>query len=196
MGEMSDMTFEDRAGSVAAHAKGFLAKAREAAGDLVERMKEMSEELVWINHLRLTPVGTGLMATYDAVGTGLSGLVISPRTAGPLLKGQGYLLETALEVPPGYFLRGVRIGMESSSRDCYLNLIRLAQVNDPPDSAVLLGEDERAHRAVGARSVDSEDLSVDPRRGPVLLTLGFGFEDPGGWVVVRSVGMRLSRNPA
>jgi hypothetical protein len=193
---MSDMTYEERAGSVAAQAKGFLARAKEAAGDLVERMKEMSEELVWINHLRLAPVGTGLMATYDAVGTGLSGLVVSPRTTGPLAKGQGYLLETALEVPPGFFLRGVRVGLESSSRDCFLSLIRLAQVNDPPDSAVLLGEDERAHRAVGAQSVDSEDVSVDPRRGPVLLTFGFGFEDPGGWVVVRSLGMRLSRSPS
>lgn len=193
---MSDMTFEDRTGSVAAHARGFLAKAKEAAGDLVDRMKEMNEELVWINHLRLTPVGTGLMVSYDAVGTGLSGLVVSPRTAAPLLKGQGYLLETALEVPPGFFLRGVRVGVEASNQECFLGLIRLAQVNDPPDSAVLLGEDERPHRAVGPLSIDSEDVSVDPRRGPVLLTLGFGFDDPGGWVVVRSLGMRLSRSPA
>jgi hypothetical protein len=193
---MDDMTFDERAGTVAAQARGFLARAKEAAGDLVERVKEMNEELVWINHLRLAPAGNGLMATHDAVGTGLSGLVVSPRTAAPLLRGQGYLLETALEMPPGWFLRGIRIGLEASSAECHLNLIRLAQVNDPPDSAILLGEDERAHRAVGPVSVESESVSVDPRRGPVLLTLGFAFGDPGGWVVVRGLGMRLSRSPA
>jgi hypothetical protein len=193
---MSEMTFDDEPGSVASQARGFLARAKEAAGDLVERVKEMGDELMWINHLRLAPAGNGLMAAYDAVGTGLSGLVVSPRTASPLLRGQGYLLETALEVPPGFFLRGVRIGLEASSPDCYLNLIRLAQVNDPPDVAILLGEDDRAHRAAGPVSVESEGVSVDPRRGPVLLTLGFGFEDPAGWVVVRGLGMRLSRSPA
>lgn len=193
---MSEARFDDRAGSVAHQARSFLARAKEAAGDFVERVKELSEEVMWINHLTLAPAGTGLMVTHDAVGTGLSGLVVSPRTAASLVSGGGYLLETALEAPPGFFLRSMRIGLEASSPECCLSLIRLSQVNDPPDSAILLSEDEREHRAVGPVAVETEDMSVDPRLGPVLLTLGFIFGDPGGWVVIRALGMRLSRSPA
>ena len=193
---MSDTTFDDRMGAVAQQARSFLARAKEAAGDFVERVKEMSEEVMWINHFALAPATTGLMVAHDAVGTGLSGLVVSPRTAAPLVTGNGYLLETGLEVPPGFFLRGIRIGQEASSAECCLNLIRLCQVNDPPDSAVLLCEDDHEHRAVGPVAIDAECTPADPRLGPVLLTLGFTFGDPGGWVVIRALGMRLSRSPA
>ena len=193
---MSEASFDDRAGSVAQQARSFLARAKEAAGDFVDRVKELTEEVMWINHLALLPARTGLMVTHDAVGTGLSGLVVSPRTAGPLVTGDGYVLETGLTVPPGFFLRGIRIGLEASSSECCLSLIRLSQVNDPPDSAILLCEDDRQHRAVGPVAIEAESTPVDPRLGPVLATLGFTFDDPGGWVVIRALGMRLSRSPA
>jgi hypothetical protein len=193
---MSGATFDERAGSVAQQARSFLARAKEAAGDFVERVKELSEEVMWINHFALAPARTGLMVAHDAVGTGLSGLVVSPRTAAPRVTGDGYVLETGLEVPPGFFLRGIRIGLEASSAECCLSLIRLSQVNDPPTSAILLCEDDRKHRAVGAVAIEAEGTPADPRLGPVLLTLGFTFGDPGGWVVIRAVGMRLSRSPA
>jgi hypothetical protein len=193
--DMTGMRFDEGAGVVGQQARSFLARAKEAAGDFVERVKELSEEIAWVNHFALAPAGTGLMVAHDAVGLGLSGLVVSPRTAAPA-PGDGYLLETALEVPPGFFLRGVRIGLEASGPDCGIDLIRLSQMNDPPDSALLLCEDDRAHRAVGPVAVESEAVSVDPRPGPVLLTLGFAFGDPAGCVVIRALGMRLSRSPA
>jgi hypothetical protein len=193
---MSGMRFEEGMGSVAQQARSFFTRAKEAAGDLVERVKELGEEIVWANHLALDPAGTGLMVAHDPVGGRLSGLVVSPRTAVPPASGNGYLLETVLEVPPGFFLRGIRVGLESSNPTCCVNLIRLAQMNDPPDSANLLWEDAREHRTTGPAAVEVEAVSIDPKLGPVLLTLGFAFGDPGGYVVIRALGMRLSRNPA
>jgi hypothetical protein len=191
---MNETTYQQRPETVADQAKSFLARAKEAAGELVDRVKELSEEIVWVNHFRLVPAGTGVMVVHDAVGVGQSGLVVLPRTSTGA--GEGYLLETVLEVPPAFFLRGVRIGFEASTPDCCMNLIRLSQLNDPPDAAILLAEDAQEHRAVGPAAIEVDSPAIDGKTGPVVLTLGFAFDDPGGWLTIRGLGMRLSRSPA
>lgn len=179
---------------MAEQARSFLARAKEAAEELVDRVRELSEDLVWVNHFQLAPAGIGVMVAHDAVGTGQSGLVVLPRTASPA--GDEYLLETVLEVPPGFHLRALRVGFEASSPECCIDLIRLSQINDPPDAAILLMDDDRVHRAVGPAAVEIEAPSIDSTAGPVVLTLGFAFDDPQGWVAIRGLGLRLSRSPA
>ncbi|MGH2720398.1 MAG: hypothetical protein ACRDJO_02185 [Actinomycetota bacterium] len=191
---MNDTTYRQERGAKAEQAKSFLARAKEAAEELVDRVRELGEDLVWVDHLRLSPAGTGVMVVHDAVGTGQSGLVVLPRTTGSA--GEAYLLETVLEVPPGFHLRAVRVGFEASSPECCIDLIRLSQLNDPPDAAILLVDDDRARRAAGPAAVEVEAPSIDATAGPVVLTLGFAFEDPRGWVTIRGLGLRLSRSPA
>ncbi|MGH2688291.1 MAG: hypothetical protein ACRDKW_05730, partial [Actinomycetota bacterium] len=141
---MNDTTSRQGSGGMADQAKSFLARAKEAAEELVDRVRELGEDLVWVNHFRLAPAGNGVMVVHDAVGTGQSGLVVLPRTS--RAAGEGYLLETVLEVPPGFHLRAVRVGLEASSPECCIHLVRLSQIKDPPDAAVLLLDDDRAHR--------------------------------------------------
>lgn len=191
---MNETTYRQESGGMADQAKTFLARAKEAAEELVGRVREMSEDLVWVDHFRLAPAGNGVMVVHDAVGTGQSGLVVLPRTSRSA--GEEYVLETVLEVPPGFHLRAVRLGFEASSPECCIDLIRVSQINDPPDAATLLLDDDRRHPAVGPAAVEVDTQSIDSTAGPVVLTLGFAFDDPTGWVAIRGLGLRLSRSPA
>ena len=127
---MNETTYRQESGGMADQAKTFLARAKEAAEELVGRVREMSEDLVWVDHFRLAPAGNGVMVVHDAVGTGQSGLVVLPRTSRSA--GEEYVLETVLEVPPGFHLRAVRLGFEASSPECCIDLIRLSRSTTRP----------------------------------------------------------------
>jgi len=160
---------------------------------------------MWINHLDFlagnTDVVTSFNATSSGVGGGLSGLIIQSTTAGEdSVSGGNKVVELGLEVPPGWLLRGVRVCYELSDARSFISQIRLAQVQDPPATALVHLDDATDLVAPGPVCVDSAQLTgseIDPSVGSVLLSLRVNFDAAGiigtgaDRIVLRSVGLHL-----
>src|SRR5215217_2105072 len=100
---------------------------------------EEQAQLMWINHFALLPGDDSVKTTFNAVnsgvGGGLTGLVITSTTTGEIgTSGGNKVVHMAVEVPPGYTVNGVRIGYELTSAASFISQIRLAQVQDPPQT--------------------------------------------------------------
>jgi hypothetical protein len=162
-----------------------------------EPKEKASTRLMWVNHLSLLPGDPSLQTSFNAVssgvGGGLSGLVIQSTTTGDTAPGGGNkVVHKALDVPPGLIIKGVRICYELSNARSFITQIRLAQVQDPPSSALVLLDDGTNHTAVGPVCVESTPCNVDPAKGPLLLSLRVNFGNTADRIVVRGVGLRLS----
>jgi len=154
-------------------------------------------QLMWINHFELLPgddsVKTSFNAVNSGVGGGLTGLVITSTTTGEIAaNGGNKVVHMAVEVPPGYNVNGVRVGYELTSASTFISQIRLAQVQDPPQTATVLLDDGTDQTDVGPKDVDSASTSIDPAAGPLLLSLRVNFGDTSDKIVVRSLGLHLS----
>jgi hypothetical protein len=152
---------------------------------------------MWIDHLALLPgdpsVQTSFNAISSGVGGGLSGLIIKSTTTGDTGQGGGNkVVQTALEVPPGFKITGVRVCFEYSNKRSFIDQIRLAQVQNPPSSAVVLLDDPTHHNEAGPVCVDSQPTSIDPSKGAVLLDLRVNFGNTSDKIVIRALGLRLS----
>ena len=97
----------------------------------------------------------------------------------------------------------MRVCYELSNSNSYISQIRLAQVQDPPSTALVLLDDATDLVNMGPVCVDSAQLpagsAIDPSAGSVLLSLRVYF-DAGGIIGVgndrialRGVGLRLFR---
>jgi hypothetical protein len=155
---------------------------------------------MWINHLDLLPgdgsVSTSFNAINSGVGGGLAGLVITSSTTGDTApSGGNKVVWTGTQVPPGYIITGVRTCYELSSRGSFITQTRLAQMQDPPSSAVVQMDDGTDLNAAGPVCVDSQPTSVDPARGEVLLSYRVNFGATGDRIAVRAVGLRLAPRP-
>lgn len=153
--------------------------------------------LMWVNHLSLLPGDSSVQTSFNAVssgvGGGLSGLVIQSTTTGDTVPGGGNkVVHKALDVPPGLIIKGVRICYELSNTRSFITQIRLAQVQDPPATALVLLDDGTNHTAQGPICVDSMPCNVDPTKGPLLLSLRVNFGNTADRIVVRGVGLHLS----
>jgi hypothetical protein len=156
-------------------------------------------EIMWINHLDLLPGDPSVITSFNAVnsgvGGGLAGLVVESTTIGEEAEGGGNkVVWTGLQVPPGYLVTGVRVCYESTSQDTYISQIRLAQVQDPPDAALVLLDDDTDLIDTGPICVDSAppfDDTIDPSLGAVLLSLRVYFGDLSDSIVIRGVGLYL-----
>src|SRR5579862_22663 len=110
--------------------------------------------LMWINPLDFLAgdpsVQTSFNAVDSGVGSGLSGLIITSTTTGDTAQGGGNkVVERGLDVPPGYDIVGVRICYELSSTSSYIDDIRLAQVQNPPATAIVKLDDSTPQNAAG-----------------------------------------------
>jgi hypothetical protein len=155
--------------------------------------------LMWINHFELLPgddsVKTSFNAVNSGVGGGLTGLVITSTTTGEIATGGGNkVVHMAIEVPPGYVVNGVRVGYELTNSASFISQIRLAQVQDPPKSALVLLDDGTDQTDVGPKDVDSASTSIDAAAGPLLLSLRVNFGSTADRIVVRSLGLHLTES--
>jgi hypothetical protein len=168
------------------------------AGVRQEKDKKRRDALMWLNHLDLLPGDPTVITSFNAitsgVGGGLSGLIIESTTTGDTSEGGGNkVVEMALDVPPGLSVTGVRLCYELSSASSFISQIRLAQVQNPPGSATVLLDDGTDQTDVGPICVDSEPTSIDPALGPLLLSLRTNFGSSSDRIVVRGLGLHLSR---
>ncbi len=151
---------------------------------------------MWINHLVFLPgdpsVTTSFNAVSSGVGGGLSGLVIASSTLGDQAQGGGNkVVETALEVPPGFDIVSVRVCYENSNPRSFMTQTRLAQVQNPPSTATVLLDDPTHLNAAGPVCVNSKPTSVKPGKGSVLLSLRLNYADTSDKIVLRAVGLNL-----
>lgn len=153
-------------------------------------------ETMWIDHLVFLAgdpsVQTSFNAVNSGVGGGLSGLIITSSTLGDEAEGGGNkVVETALEVPPGFDIVSVRICYENSNPRSFITQTRLAQVQNPPATALVLLDDPAHLNAAGPVCVNSQATLVDPAKGSVLLSLRLNFGDTSDKIVLRAVGLNL-----
>ena len=153
--------------------------------------------IMWVNHFDLLPgdssVKTSFNAVNSGVGGGLTGLVIESTTTGENAQGGGNkVVHMGLQVPPGYSIKGVRVCYELSNKRSFISQIRLAQVQTPPQSALVLLDDGTDQTNPGPICVDSAATSVDPAAGEVLLSLRVNFGNTSDKIVVRALGLHLS----
>jgi len=151
---------------------------------------------MWIDHLVFLPgdpsVQTSFNAVNSGVGGGLSGLIITSSTLGDEAQGGGNkVVETALEVPPGFQIVSVRVCYENSNPRSFITQTRLAQVQNPPSTAIVLLDDPTHLNAAGPVCVNSQPTLVNPAKGSVLLDLRVNFGDTTDKIVLRAVGLNL-----
>ena len=162
-----------------------------------------ADELLWIDHLGMLAGDPSVSVSFNAinsgVGGGLSGLIVESSTLGEDAEGGGNkVVETAVQVPPGYLVDGVRVCYEYSSAASFISQVRLAQVQDPPDTASVLLDDGTDLLDPGPVCVDSAAPfaeTIDPAPGALLLSLRVNFGDTADRIVVRGVALHLTADP-
>jgi hypothetical protein len=152
--------------------------------------------IMWVNHLSLLPGDPSVVTSFNAVssgvGGGLSGLVIESKTTGDTgASGGNKVVEKSLDIPPGFRVKAVRVGYENSNTRSYITQVRLAQVQNPPATAVVLLDDPAHLNAAGPTFADSAAASINPAAGPLLLSLRVNFGNTSDKIVVRGLGLHL-----
>jgi hypothetical protein len=155
---------------------------------------------MWIDHLSLVPGDPSVTTTHNAVnsgvGGGLAALVVHSSTTGEAAQGGGNkVVWTALEVPLGFNVVGVRICYELTSMASFISQVRLAQVQNPPSSALVLLDDATNHTAVGPVCVDVKAPTIDPEKGSLLLDLRVNFGSTSDRIAIRALGLWLTPKP-
>jgi len=168
--------------------------AARSAGFRARRPKPI---VLWINHLGLLAGDPSVTVSFNAVnsnvGGGLSGLVIESSTTGAFAQGGGGKgVETGVEVPPGYLIKGVRLCYELSNSRSFVSQIRLAQLQNPPSTALVLLDDPTNLTNPGPVCVNSQSTSINPGTGGVRLSLFVDFGDTSDRIVIRGVGLMLA----
>lgn len=172
----------------------------------IDTLTASRSALMWINHFDFLPgaddVVTSFNSTSSGVGGGLRALVIQSTTAGEISTGGGNkVVHLALQVPPGWLIRSVRVCYELSNARSFISQIRLAQVQDPPSSALVFLDDGLDLVDPGPLCVNSAALpagfEIDPAAGSVLLSLRVNFDAAGiigagdDRIALRAVGLNL-----
>ena len=153
-------------------------------------------KVMWIDHLSLLPGDPSVTTTHNAVnsgvGGGLAALVVHSSTTGENAQGGGNkVVWTALEVPPGFNVVGVRLCYELTSAHSFISQVRLAQVQNPPATASVLLDDPTNHTAVGPLCVDVKSPTIDPAKGALLLDLRVSFGNTADRIAIRGVALWL-----
>lgn len=161
---------------------------------------EPVEAVMWINHLDMLAGDPSVQVSFNAVtsgvGGGLSGLIIESTTVGDTATpGGNKVVQKGTLVPPGYLVTGVRTCYELSNARSFITQVRLAQVQDPPASAIVRLDDGTDLVDPGPLCVDSAATQIDPSEGELLLSLRVNFGDTGDRIVVRALGLHLRTAP-
>jgi hypothetical protein len=167
----------------------------------VDKPEPVPPKVYWLNHLDFLPgdvsVKTAFNAVTSGVGSGLAGLIVTSTTTGETAAGGGNkVVEMAVEAPLGQRIAGVRVCYEYSTgkkpSPTYISQIRLAQVQNPPSTALVLLDDGTDQTHPGPICVNSKPaVDIDPAKGPLLLSLRVNFADTKDKIVIRGVGLIL-----
>jgi hypothetical protein len=157
----------------------------------------------WVNHFDLlsgdpSVTTTSSLSTNSGVGSGLTALVITSKTTGDVdSDGGNKVVQMALELQPKTRIVGVRLCYELSDpgqNGSYIDQIRLAQIQNPPSSAIVLLDDGTVQDASGPTCVNSALASpaIKAKNGSVLLSLRVNFSNVADKIAVRAVGLLVN----
>lgn len=166
-----------------------LTEARESRDPLANVM--------WVNHFDLLSGDTSdITTTYDStssgVGGGLTGLVIQSSSEGDTFPlGGNKVVHMALDLPKQTKIYGVRVCYENSSKASFISQIRLAQVQNPPSSALVKLDDATDLTDPGPVCVNSAKVipAINSKDGSVLLSLRVNTDDVTDRIVIRALGL-------
>ena len=151
--------------------------------------------VMWLNHLDLLPGDSSVQTSFTAVSSmvgGLSGLNIQSTTTGDIgIQGGNKVVEMGVPTIPGYTIIGVRVCYELSDPRSFITQIRLAQLQNPPSSALVMLDDGTDFVNKGPVCVTSAATSIDPQKGAVRLSLRLNFGSTSDVIVVRGIGLVL-----
>ena len=125
-------------------------------------------------------------------------LVISSSTTGDVDSfGGNKVVQMALELQPMTRIVGVRICYELSDpgpSGSYIDQIRLAQIQNPPSTALVMLDDATVQDAAGPTCVNSAFASppIEAKNGSVLLSLRVNFSNAANLIAVRAVGLLVN----
>jgi hypothetical protein len=157
----------------------------------------------WVNHFDLlsgdpSVTKTSSLSTNSGVGGGLTALVITSSTTGDTDSfGGNKVVQMALELQPKTHIVGVRLCYELSDpgpSGSFVDQIRLAQIQDPPATALVLLDDATAQNASGPTCVNSALVSppIRAKDGSILLSLRVNFSNTADLIAVRAVGLLVN----
>jgi hypothetical protein len=157
----------------------------------------------WVNHFDLlsgdpSVTTTSSLSTNSGVGSGLTALVITSSTTGDVDSfGGNKVVQMALELHPKTRIVGVRVCYELSDpgpSGSFIDQIRLAQIQNPPSTALVLLDDATAQNASGPTCVNSALVSppIRAKNGSVLLSLRVNFSNVADEIAVRAVGLLVN----
>lgn len=159
---------------------------------------ESGRQIMWVNHFDLLPGNiTDITTTYDStnsgIGSGLTGLVIQSASLGDTFpSGGNKVVQMALELPKQTKITGVRVCYEySTGSTSFISQIRLAQVQNPPSSALVLLDDATQLTASGPVCVNSVAVkpAIKAANGPILLSLRMDTGNTADRIVIRGLGV-------
>jgi hypothetical protein len=88
-------------------------------------------------------------------------------------------------------ITGIRVCYENSANASFITQVRLAQVQDPPSSAVVNLDDGTDLNATGPVCVDTATVksAIKSKNGPVLLSLRVNIGNVNDKIVIRGLGV-------
>lgn len=189
--------------------QGDITKIEGEVSDLQKEVNAIEDFLnapatMWINYLGFLSGDTSVLtATYrsanSGVGTGLGGLVITSSTLGAIDSfGGDKFISTGLQVPPHFSIAGVRICYEwSAGSTSHITQIRLAQLQNPPSTALVKLDDPTIQPSLAPVCVDSTTLTtpLDASLGQVTLDLRINTGNIADKLVLRGVALHLVPTP-
>ena len=156
-------------------------------------MGQTRRTIMWINHLVLLPGDPSVITSFNAVQSG--GLVVRSNTTGEIAQGGGNkVVHTALQVPPDYIIKRVRVCYELSNSRSFISQIRLSQLQNPPSQAIVMLDDATDRTNPGPVCVASADTTVDPSLGVVGLDLRVNFGSTADHIIVLALGLVVIRS--
>jgi len=144
--------------------------------------------IMWINFLEFQSNDSHIFTSISNQGVGgLDGLSIGSNVVLQSVLG----VVTALQVPPGYLINGVRICFQLSNTRSRIQGIRLGVLEDPPDS--MIANDYTADaKDVGPKCVDIV-CQADPTLNSIRLYLLLKFDNISDRILIRGVGLHLKK---
>ena len=103
--------------------------------------------------------------------------------------GGNKLVQMALDLPRLTTIKGVRVCYQLTSSSSFITQISLAQVQNPPSTAITLLDDGTDLTTPGPVCVDSRPTFIQSQNGSVLLSLRVNFKNLKDKIVIRALGL-------
>ena len=159
-----------------------------------------ASEVMWINHLDFLPGDPSVETSFNAVSAagGLSGLQITSTTVGNTAQPAGNkVVEKGIQVPPGYLVTGVRVCYSLTNSRSFIDQTRIAQLQNPPSTALVLVDDGTDLNSIGPVCVDNASLfsPANQNNGALRLSFRVNFGDVNDLIVLLGVGLHVVPDP-